>query len=78
MKGFQHQGGQQGFPQLPSLLTESRYVPAPWDYDQAIVVVQGNNGRHSGALLLEVSERVLCCEGSEHLQSDCGDVTAQA
>lgn len=29
-------------PELPSLHTDSRYVPAPWNHNQAIVLVQGS------------------------------------
>lgn len=61
---------------LPVACTpDSRYVPAYWDYNQPIVLVQcelkWTMGDIVGDLLLKVFKCMLCCEGIGHLQCNC-------
>lgn len=61
------------FANLPvACAPDSRYVPAYWDYNQPIVLVQHElkwtMGYIVGDLLLKVFRCTFCCEGTGHLR----------
>jgi len=79
MKGFSAPRRTELFLPLANLTAarapDSRYVPAYWDYNQPIVLVQcelkWTMGDIVEGLLLKVFKCMLCCEGIGHLQCNC-------
>lgn len=79
MKGFSAPRRTELFLPLANLTVarapDSRYVPAYWDYNQPIVLVQcelkWTMGDIVEGLLLKVFKCMLCCEGTGHLQCNC-------